>query len=177
MRSMLLAASIAAVALYGAGDLVSGLLYEGYRFRDQAISELSAFGSPVRPLMVSVILLHGLLVAAFGAGVRRAAQRASLRGTGLCLVGAGLVGFPTHTVFAMPSRWMEPGFNDTMHIVLSGIFSLFVIVAIVLSAIACPGQTPWPEGMPCLASQRATDRYLKSGSPGRLRWGDELAGH
>jgi hypothetical protein len=33
------------------------------------ISELSAFGSPVRPLMVAVILIHALLVAAFGAGV------------------------------------------------------------------------------------------------------------
>jgi hypothetical membrane protein len=140
LRSILLAAGIAAVVLYGIGDLVSGLLYDGYSFRDQAISELSAFGSPVRPLMAGVILLHGVLVTAFGAGVRRAAERASLRGAGILLVGAGLIGFPTHTVFAMSSRWMEPGFNDTMHIILSGLFSLLVVVAMVLSAVAYKGQ-------------------------------------
>jgi hypothetical membrane protein len=120
LRRILLAAGIAAVVLYGIGDLVSGVLYEGYSFRDQAISELSAFGSPVRRLMVSVILLHGVLVTAFGAGVWRSAQRASLRWAGTLLVGSGLIGFPTHTVFAMSSRWMESGVNDTMHIILSG---------------------------------------------------------
>ncbi len=75
----MLAAAIAAVVVYGIGDLVSGLLYQGYSFRDQAISELSAFGSPVRPLMVSAILLHAVLVTAFGAGVLRSAQRPSMR--------------------------------------------------------------------------------------------------
>jgi hypothetical protein len=89
--------------------------------------------------MMGVILLHGLLVSAFGAGVWRSAQGASLRWAGIFLVGAGLVGFPTHTVFAMSSRWMETGFNDTMHIILTGVFSLFVVVAMVLSAVAYRG--------------------------------------
>ena len=55
------------------------------------------------------------------------------------MIGAGLIGFPTHTVFAMSSRWMEFGFNDTMHIILSMVFSLFVVVAIGLSAYAYRG--------------------------------------
>lgn len=139
MRRFLLAVAIAAVAVYGIGDLVSGSLYPGYSFRDQAISELSAFGSPVRPLMVSAILLHAVLVTAFGVGVLRSAQRPSLRGAGIFLIGAGLVGLPTHTAFAMSSRWMVGGFNDTMHIILSGVFSFFVIVAMVLSAVAYRG--------------------------------------
>lgn len=137
--TVLLAAGVLAVAVYGVGDLVSGLLYNGYSFRDQAISELSAFGSPVRPLMVTVILVHALLVAAFGVGVWRSADRRSLRWAGISLVAAGLIGFPTHTVFAMSSRWLPSGFNDIMHIVLSAVFSLFVLVALVLSAIAYPG--------------------------------------
>ena len=58
-------AGIAAVGVYVIGDLLSALLYNGYSYLDQAISELSAFGSPVRPLMVTVILIHGLLVLAF----------------------------------------------------------------------------------------------------------------
>ena len=138
-RILLLPAAIAAVVVYGIGDLISGSLYQGYSFTDQAISELSAFGSPVRPLMVSAILLHAVLVTAFGAGVLRSAQRPSLRWAGIFLIGAGLVGFPTHTAFAMSSRWMVGGFNDTMHIILSGVFSFFVIFAMVLSAVAYRG--------------------------------------
>jgi hypothetical membrane protein len=136
---VLLSAGIVAVVLYILGDLVSGLLYEGYSYRDQAISELSAFGSPVRPLMVTVILIHALLVVAFGVGVWRFGDRPSLRWAGVMMIGAGLIGFPTHTVFAMGSRGMEFGFNDTMHIALSAIFSLFVCAAMVLSAIAYRG--------------------------------------
>ena len=47
---VLLTAGIAAVVVYVIGDLLSALLYNGYSYLDQAISELSAFGSPVRPL-------------------------------------------------------------------------------------------------------------------------------
>lgn len=136
---ILLLAGIASVVIYGLGDLISGLLYKSYSFRDQAISELSAFGSPVRPLMMTVILVHGLLVFAFGLGVWRTADSKSLGGVGLLLMGAGIVGFPTHTIFAMSSRWLTPGFNDTMHIALSLVFSLFVCAAIVLSAVAYRG--------------------------------------
>ena len=34
---------------------------------------------------------------------------------------------------------MEGGFNDTMHVAFTGLFTVFVVVAIVLSAIAYPG--------------------------------------
>jgi hypothetical membrane protein len=138
-NKVLLLAGIAAVIVYGLGDFVSGHLYKGYSFRDQAISELSAFGSPVRPFMVAVILIHGLLVVALGVGVWRSADRRSLRLVGLFLIAAGMVGFPTHTVFAMSSRWMEAGFNDMMHITLSAVFGLFVFLAVTLSAVAYRG--------------------------------------
>lgn len=140
LDTALLAAGILAVAVYGVGDLVSGLVYNGYSYRDQAISELSAFGSPVRPLMVTVILVHALLMTAFGVGIWRTADRRSLHWVGICLVATGLIGFPTHTVFAMSSRWLPSGFNDVMHIVLTSVFSLFVFAAIVLSAIAYRGR-------------------------------------
>ena len=39
----------------------------------------------------------------------------------------------------MTSRDAEPGFNDTMHIILSAVFSALVIVAMVLSAVAYRG--------------------------------------
>jgi hypothetical protein len=44
-RKALLVAGITAVGVYAVGDLLSGLLYEGYSFKDQVISELTALGS------------------------------------------------------------------------------------------------------------------------------------
>jgi hypothetical protein len=135
----LLFAGVAAVVVYGVGDLVSGLLYDGYSFRDQAISELAAFGSPVRPLMVAAILLHNLLLVALGVGLWRAADQRSLRWVGALIVAIGISGLPTHTVFAMSSRWMEPGVNDTMHQLLTGVFLLLVVPTIVVAAVAYRG--------------------------------------
>jgi hypothetical protein len=135
----LLIACVASVVVYGLGDLVSGLLYRGYSYKDQWISELSAFGSPVRLLMVAAILIHGLLLFVVGVGIWRAADRRSLRWVGVLLLLAGVIGFPTHTVFAMSSRWMTAGFNDTMHAMLSLTFSLIVFAAVVLSAVAFSG--------------------------------------
>jgi len=135
----LLVAAIASVVVYGLGDLASGMLYDGYSYRDQWISELSAFGSPVRSLMVTAILVHGLLLIAFGIGIWRFADRKSLHWVGPLLIVAGVIGLPTHTVFAMSSRWMTAGFNDTMHASLSLAFGLVVFVAVALSAVAYPG--------------------------------------
>jgi len=135
----LLIAGIAAVVVYAIGDVVSSLLYNGYSAKDQAISELSAFGSPVRPLMVTAILIHGVLLVLFGIGILRVADRRSVRWLGCLLLAIGAVGFPTHTVWPMSSRGMATGFNDTMHIALSAAFSLFVVVAIALSAVAYRG--------------------------------------
>jgi hypothetical membrane protein len=138
-KKVLLMAGIAAVVVYVIGDLLSSFLYDGYSYRDQAISELSAFGSPVRPLMVTVILIHGVLVLGFGVGILRASGRRSLSWVGGLLIAIGVVGFPTHTVWAMSSRGMAGGFNDTMHIVVSAVFSALVIAAMALSAVAYPG--------------------------------------
>jgi magnesium-transporting ATPase (P-type) len=89
--------------------------------------------------MVTVILLHNALLVAFGVGVWRVATRKSLRWVGLVLVAVSISGIPTHTVFAMSSRWMETGFNDTMHIAFTMVFSLLIAAAIVLSAVAYRG--------------------------------------
>jgi len=138
-RKRLLIACVGSVVVYGLGDLASGLLYHGYSYKDQWISELSAFGSPVRPLMVTAILMHGLLLLVFAVGLWRSADRRSLHRVGVLLMLAAVIGLPTHTVFAMSSRWMTAGFNDTMHALLSLTFSLIVFTAVVLSAVAFKG--------------------------------------
>lgn len=136
----LLVAGIAAVGAYSVGDLLSGLLYQGYSFKDQVISELTALGSPVRPLMLAAMTAHGLLLVAFAVGIWRSAGRCrSLRGVGPLLIASSMAGFFTQVVFPMSSRWMEPSFTDTMHIIGTGVWSLFVLVAMVLSAVAYRG--------------------------------------
>ena len=140
-KKVLLMAGVAAVVVYTIGDVVSGLLYDGYSFRNQAISELSAFGSPVRPLMATVILIHGALLLAFGIGIWRVAEQRSLRWVGWLLVaGFFVVGLWNHTIWAMSSRDMETGFNDTMHIALTGVFSLLVVAMMILAAVAYRGR-------------------------------------
>jgi hypothetical protein len=135
-------AGIAAAGVYVAGDVVSGLLYPGYSFRDQWISELTARGSPVRPLMVGVMTLHGLLGAGLALGIWRSAGRSrSLGWVGPLLVAAGAVGFFTHVVFPMSSRGMEPSFSDTMHMALSMAWGVVTFSAMILYAVAHRG---WP---------------------------------
>jgi hypothetical membrane protein len=136
---LLLLAGAVAVGAYALGDLLSGFLYEGYSFRDQAISELTAIGSPVRPLMVAVMMVHGLLLVAFGVGVWRSGDRRSLRLVGPLLIAANMVGLVLHPVFPMHSRGMTTGFTDTMHGVLTAVFSLFVLVALLLATAGYRG--------------------------------------
>ena len=137
---LLVLAAIPAVVVYGIGDLVSGLFYDRYSFKDQAISELSAFGSPVRPLMATLIFIHGALLLAFGIGIVRVAYRRSVRWVGWLLVaGFFVVGLWNHTIWAMSSRDLETGFNDTMHITLTMVFTLLVVAMMVLSAVAYRG--------------------------------------
>jgi hypothetical protein len=139
-RAWLLRAGFAAPAVYAAGDLLSGRAYCGYRFRDQAISELSAYGSPVRTAAVAWITLHELLQLAFGAGVWLSADgNRALRWTAGCSLAANGVTAPLHPFFPMSSRGMAPGFNDTMHQALTLAFVPLVCGAVGASALACPG--------------------------------------
>ncbi|WP_291298474.1 DUF998 domain-containing protein [Elioraea sp.] len=131
--------AILAVVIYGVGDVVSGLLYTGYSFRDQAISELTAFGSPVRAFMMTIMLAHGGLLVIFGVCLFRSACSRALRWTGALVSAANLVTLPTHTIWAMSSRGMQTGVNDTLHAQTTIAFSLLVGAAVALSAIAIRG--------------------------------------
>jgi len=140
----LLLAGIVAAGVYVAGDVLSGLIYDAsrpYSFKDQWISELTAYGSPVRPLMVTVITIHDLLLIAFGVGLWKAAgQKRSLRWCGIVLIAATTLGLVIHPFFPMNSRWIDRGFTDTMHQNLSLVWSLMMFVAVALSAVAYRGR-------------------------------------
>jgi hypothetical protein len=67
----LLASGIVAPLLYIAADVIAGLQWEGYSFRDQTISELNAIGAPTRPLTITLGLAGYTFLVAFGVGVWR----------------------------------------------------------------------------------------------------------
>ena len=128
-NKVLLMAGVAAVVVYAVGDVLSGLLYDGYSHTDQAISELSAFGSPVRPLMVTAILTHGVLLLAFGLGVLRAACRKRVWWIGALLVAIGVLGLPTHTVWEAGRRDVSfiRGVDRSLQVVTNGQRAMVVL--------------------------------------------------
>ena len=70
---LLLVAGVLSSLVYAAADLVCGLRYGGYSFRDQVISELSAIGAPTAVLWGAMLSVYAVLFAAFTLGVLRAA--------------------------------------------------------------------------------------------------------
>ena len=146
---VLLGAGIAAAGVYVVGDVLSGLLYAGYSFTNQWISELTAHGSPVRPVMIAVMTAHGLLLAALGVGTWRSAGGSrSLRWVGPLLVASAGVGFFVHVVFPMSSRWLTAGFSDTMHLRLSMVWGVLTFAAMIFAAVA------YADGSGCTPSRR-----------------------
>src|SRR5512133_680626 len=53
-QKALLVCGIVAPLLYVASDVIAGLRWHGYSFRDQTISELNAIGAPTRTLTIVI---------------------------------------------------------------------------------------------------------------------------
>src|SRR5918995_1832750 len=141
LRKVLLICGILASLLYVATDILAGMLWEGYSFSSQAISELSAIGAPTRPLVVTLGIIYDMLLIAFGlcvwvivgGGQRR---RGALRLIGGVLVVIGAIGFVWAPLFPMHLRGAEMTFTDTMHWAIAGMVVLLILVMITLGAIA-----------------------------------------
>lgn len=84
MRRALLLCGVISPLLYAVADILAGVMWEGYSFRDQTISELGAIGAPSRSLFSALLILVYLLLTGFGAGVWKSAEnRHRLRVAGL----------------------------------------------------------------------------------------------
>jgi len=142
LTQVLLACGVLYVALYVIlNDVVAASLYEGYDPLSQAVSELSATGSPARAFLTAVFPLWPVLMIAFGIGVRRASDgRRALRVTGVLLVAQGIIGL-LWLAFPMTSRAdMTSGApaapNDVGHLVMTGATIVLVLSEIGFSAAA-----------------------------------------
>ena len=136
LRKVLLICGILASLLYVGMDILAGMLWEGYSFTSQAISELSAIGAPTRPLVVTLGIVYDVLLIAFGLCVWvLAGRRHALRLIGRLLVGIGAIGF-VWTQFPMHLRGAEMTFTDTMHWTIAGVVVLLILLMVALGVIA-----------------------------------------
>ena len=135
VRRILLICGIVSSVLYIAVDILGTLRYPGYRYTEQQFSELTAAGSPVRPLMIALsVIPYTLLVAAFAVGVWISARpKRAGRITGAMLLGYaafGMVGgwfTPMNTREALAAG--ERGLRNAMHIPMTAVMSLFMLLA------------------------------------------------
>jgi len=102
------------------------MLWDGYDFTSQFVSELSAIGAPSRPLVVPLFIIYDVLFLAFGWGVwRLSVQKRALRVTAGLLVGYGVISFVA-VFFPMHPRGTEVMFTDIMHATIDRSIGAFV---------------------------------------------------
>ncbi len=136
VRKVLLICGILHSLLSVGTEILAGMLWKGYSFTSQAISELSAIGAPTRPLLVLTGIVYLFLLIAFGLGVLGSAGRnRALRVTGGLLIGIGLVGL-AWTLF--PMHLGEPVNSpvNMMHAIFAAVQVLLILVSIGFGAIA-----------------------------------------
>ena len=135
LRKILLGCGMVSSVLYVVSDVIGALRYPGYSYADQEFSELTAQGSPVRPLMIALNEIpYTLLVAAFAVGVWTSAppKRAG-RITAAMLIGYAAFGMSGGVVFPMkPREGLAAGegtLRNAMHIPATMVMSLFILLA------------------------------------------------
>ena len=136
-RTLLICGVLAPIC-YVATVIVAGATYAGYRFADQAVSELFAIGAPTSRLVVPLFTLSSLLIAAFGAGVWRSSRHERSRRLMASMIWANAVdSLVLWNCFPMHMRGVPATFTDTMHGLLA--INPFVLVTLVLAVTSSKG--------------------------------------
>lgn len=137
MQRFLLYCGLASPALYALADVLAGVRWHGYSFRDQTISELGAIGAPSRPLFATLLLVVYALLLAFGIGIRRASrQRGRVRIVGGLVIALATLALTVGQFAAMRPRGTPQGLAGTMHLTEGAIAMLIVFLAMGLAATA-----------------------------------------
>lgn len=141
-QRLLLLSGLLSSLLYVGTDVLGGLMYPGYSFTSQAISELSAMGAPSEPVVGPLYVVYNVLVIAFGVGLLREANahHRPLRASGAFLIAYGAIGFATTSLFGAFFRMEQRGAGslaqDAPHIVITGVLVLLLLLAIGFGAFA-----------------------------------------
>jgi hypothetical protein len=136
VRKVLLICGILSSLLYAGIDALGGMLWKGYSFTSQPVSDLSAIGSPVRPLVVPLFIIYNVLFIAFALGVWAfAGRKRAVRVVGALLVRYGVVNF---LAYFTPEHLGEAPttLSNTMHIIAAGVTVLLFLLQLGVGAIA-----------------------------------------
>jgi hypothetical protein len=134
-RQVLLISGILSSLLYAAADMVGGMQWHGYSFISQPVSDLSAIGSPVRPIVLPFFIVYDVLFIAFAFGVLRFAEKRAVRTLGGLLVGYGIINF---LAIFTPEHLGETAstLSNTMHIAAAGVTVILFLLQLAVGAIA-----------------------------------------
>ena len=135
VRKIFLGCGIVSSVLYIAIDVLGTLRYPGYSYADQEFSELTAAGSPVRPLMIALNgIPYTVLVTAFAVGVwTSVGPKRVARITGAMLLGYAVTGMVTGVFFPMSTREAlaagEGTLRNVIHIPATAVMSVCIVLA------------------------------------------------
>ncbi len=131
---VLLLCGILSSLLYIGTDILASLLYEGYSYTSQQVSELSAIGAPTRQLWITMSFIWALLVIAFGIGIfQLTSPKRFLRLTGVLLAIYGVIGL-LWDFAPMHQRGTVELADDIMHIIFAGVQVLLIMLFIILGS-------------------------------------------
>ena len=137
LRRILLLCGVLSPLVDAVADTLAGLHWEGYSFRDQAISELGAIGAPSRSLFSAFLIPTYLFLIAFGVGVWQAAKgRRRIQVTAGLLVGLGILALTVGQFVPMRTRGTEQGLTGSLHLIEGGVAMLMVFGAMGFAATA-----------------------------------------
>lgn len=140
-RALLGCGVLYAVLYAFVNDVLAAGMYPGYDRFAQAVSELSATGSPAKAFLRATLPMWSMLMVGFGLGILRAAgEQRPLRLTGGLVIAHGIVAL-LWLAFPMTSRTditagRPVAANDVGHIVLTAVTVAFILSQIGVSAAA-----------------------------------------
>lgn len=139
--ALLLGCGIAFPPLWIGMDVLASLLYDGYHYLDQTVSELSAIDAPTRTFWLVSSIFYNALEIAFAVGVWLAAsRRRALRVVAALLIAHALVNLIVGPFSSMHQREVlaDDGatLSDTLHLVLVGVGAIIFFAQIGFAATA-----------------------------------------
>jgi len=131
IQKLLFLSGFLSAIIYVVADIVASLSYPGYSITGQNYSELLATGAPTRQCLLLISWVYNFLVACFGVAIWRTCQPACKAHTaGAVILGYAIMSMITPLYFQMDMRGAEPTPNGSLHPLMTGIMSFFIILSI-----------------------------------------------
>jgi len=139
--ALLLSGGIASALLWVGSDIAGSLLYEGYSYKDQTISELSAYDAPTRTFWMVQGSLGGALLIGFAAAIwQSAASKRLLRVTAALFAAHALLALLIGPFSSMHQREVLAAdggnFSDTLHLVMVAVGGIVFLAEATLTALS-----------------------------------------